>query len=587
MKGIYSISNKLIPPTALLAFGLCIYDFGFYPFYSHDEQLYTLLYYVLTLIKVLLIVHFITEWLVIKSWKSHVYNLGLVILIFYLTHINNTIVSQGVTKTSEFIFHKLFFYGGVTFLFFTEASTLLKYVYSRRQNPAFVFIIGFAVIILAGTFLLMLPNATTQGISLVNALFTSTSAVCVTGLTVVDTGADFTTMGQLIILLLIQVGGIGIMTFMGLLGYLAAGSVSFHNQMALKSMVSSNQISTVITIVTRIITVTLFFEAIGAVLIYMSLDKILFPHNLERVFFSVFHSVSGFCNAGFSTESAGLYAPAYRFNYSLQLIIASLIILGGMGFPIVFNIFSYIRIKTFSLFARITKSHKRETLTRIMQVNSKLALTTTIVLLVAGFILYFFFEYNASLKDHPTVTGKIVTSFFGSVTPRTAGFNTVDLTKLTLPTTIIYLLLMWIGASPSSTGGGIKTTVAAVAFLNLRSVIHGRNRTEVHHTQISEPSINRAFAVILLSILIIGCTILLISIFDGNQGILKISFEAFSAFATVGLTLGITPELSSYSKIVLVFTMFIGRVGALTMIIAFVKQKIDRAYQYPVEEIMY
>lgn len=583
----YSVSTTLIPIAALIVFGLVIYDFGFFPFYSHDPGLYTYLYYTLTLFKVLLITRFFTEWLEIKSWKAHLYNFGLVILIFYLARLSKSIVALDLKPTSGFISHKLILYAGATFLFFTEASNLLKFIYSRRQNPSFVFILSFALIILAGTFLLLLPNATTHGISFVNALFTSTSAVCVTGLTVVDTGTDFTVLGKVIILFLIQVGGLGIMTFAGLLGYLAAGSVSFHGRMALKSMVSSNQVSDVMTMVTRIIVVTLFFEAVGAFILYLSLDKVLFDSNIERAFFSVFHSVSAFCNAGFSTESAGLYTESFRFNYSLQMIIAFLIILGGMGFPIVFNIFSFLRIKSISLFARITKNSLPEAMTRIIQVNSKLALTTTIVLLITGFITYFFFEYNASLEDHHTWIGKIVTSFFGSVTPRTAGFNTVDMTKLSLPIILIYLLLMWIGASPSSTGGGIKTTTAAVAFLNLRAIIHGRNRTEVHHTQISEPSINRAFALITLSILIIGISVLLISMYDSDKGILKIAFEAVSAFSTVGLSLGITTQLSDVSKIVLVVTMFIGRVGALTIFIAFINQEKDRTYQYPVEEIMY
>jgi len=587
IEAMYSVSNALIPVAAFLVFGLIIYDFGFFPFYSHDQEVYTYLLYALTFFKVLLITRFLSEWLEIKNWRSHLYSFGLVILIFYLTHLSKTIVLLELIPTSGFVSHKLILYTGVTLLFFTEASNLLKFLYSRRQNPSFVFILSFALIILAGTLLLLLPKATTHGISLVDAVFTSTSAVCVTGLASVDTGTEFTILGKVIILFLIQIGGLGIMTFAGLLSYLAAGSVSFHSRMALKSMISSNQVSNVITMVTRIIVVTLFFEAVGALLIYVSLDKSLFESNIERVFFAVFHSVSAFCNAGFSTESAGLYTASYRFNYSLQLVVAILIILGGMGFPIVFNVFSFIRIKFNTLLTRISKKSKPEAMTRIIQVNSKLALTTTIILLVAGFITYFFFEYNFSLKEHTTWTGKIVTSFFGSVTPRTAGFNTVDMTKLSVPIILIYLLLMWIGASPSSTGGGIKTTTAAVAFLNLRAIIHGRNRTEVHHTQISEPSINRAFALITLSILIIGLAILIISIYDGDKGILNITFEAVSAFSTVGLSLGITTTLSDVSKIVLIVTMFIGRVGALTILVAFINQVTDRAYQYPVEEIMY
>jgi potassium uptake TrkH family protein len=587
IRGTYRVSTTLFPLVALLLFGLIIYDFGFFPFYSHDERIYNYLYYLLTFSKVVLVARFATEWVEIKNWKAHVYNFGLIILIFYLASLSKSIALMDLKHTSVFISHKLILFTGIAFLFFTEASNLLKFIYNRRQNPSFVFILSFAIIILAGTLLLMLPNATTHGISLINAFFTATSAVCVTGLTVLDTGTDFTIIGKMIILFLIQIGGIGIMTFAGLLGYLAAGSVSFHSQMALKSMVSSNQISNVITIVTRIIIVTLFFEAIGAFMLYLSLDKTSFHSNIERIFFSVFHSVSAFCNAGFSTESAGLYTKSFRFNYPLQLMIALLIILGGMGFPIVFNIFSFIRIKAFTLFSRAIKNPVREKMTRIIQVNSKLALTTTIILLLTGFILYFSFEYNTSLKDHPTLFGKVVTSFFGSVTPRTAGFNTVDMTKLSLPIIMIYFLLMWIGASPSSTGGGIKTTTIAVAFLNLRTIIHGRKRTEVYRTQISESSINRAFALIILSLLIIGMTILLISIYDREKGILKIAFEAFSAFSTVGLSLGITSGLSDVSKIVLIAAMFIGRVGALTLLIAFINQQKDRSYQYPVEDIMY
>lgn len=163
----------------------------------------------------------------------------------------------------------------------------------------------------------------------------------------------------------------------------------------------------------------------------------------------------------------------------------------------------------------------------------------------------------------------------------------MDMNKLSLPIILIYLLLMWIGASPSSTGGGIKTTTIAVAYLNLRTIIRGRNRTEVYRTQISETSINTAFALIMLSLLVIGMAVLLISIYDKEKGILKIAFEAFSAFSTVGLSLGITPELSNVSKIVLIATMFIGRVGALTLLIAFINQQRNRPYQYPVEDIMY
>lgn len=586
LRAFYRISNGLIPITTLIALGLVIYDFGFNPFYSHSANLYTGVRLVLLSFKILFLIRFFSEWVEPIKFKVHVYSLALVILVYYLGHIGNELVLSKPATTTDFLSNKLVLYGGLFFLFLTEASSLLRYVHHKQQNPAFLFILSFAIIILVGALLLMLPMATVRGINVVDAFFTSASAVCVTGLTVVDTAKHFTIVGKMILLLLIQIGGLGIMTFTGLLAYLAAGSVSFQNQMALKSIVSSNRLSNVITIIGRIILVTLFFEAIGALVVYLSVDKTLFDKNVDLVFFSVFHAVSAFCNAGFSTFSNGLNDPMVKFNYPLHMIIATLIILGGMGFPIVFNLFTFIRSKALNVINRLLKNPARETYTRIIQLNSKLALSTTLILLVAGFGCYLFFEWDASLKEHTSWIGKIVTSFFGSVTPRTAGFNTVDLTSLTLPTVLIYLLLMWIGASPSSTGGGIKTTTAAIAFLNLRAIIQGRNRIDVFRTQISESSIKKAFAAIIMSLLIIGFSILLISLNDGKHGLLKIAFESFSAFSTVGLTLGITPKLSETSKVVLIFVMFIGRVGALTVLIAFVNQAKQQAYHYPVEEIM-
>lgn len=583
----YRISNTILPIGTLAAFSLVVYDFGFHPFYSSLPHLHTYLFPLLTTFKVLFIIRFASGFIELKKWRAHAYSFGLVLLTFYLHHIAQTVEALQGANTTDFLIRKLMLYGFITFLFVTEASGLLKYLYRRRQNTAFVFIISFAVIITVGALLLLLPTATVKGISIIDAFFTSASAVCVTGLAVLDTSSDFTSVGKIIILLLVQVGGLGIMTFTGLLAYLAAGSVSFHNQVALKSMVSSNRISNVITIVGRIILVTLFFEAIGAGLVYFSVDKDLFNRQVEHVFFSIFHAISAFCNAGFSTLPDGLNAPVVKFNYPLHLVLALMIVLGGMGFPIVFNIFSYLRRKALRVINKLLHNPIRESQTRIVQVNSKIALWTSLILLVTGTLLYFAFEYGASLKEHPTLAGKLVTSFFGSVVPRSGGFNTVNMHALTLPTIMIYLLLMWIGASPSSTGGGIKTTTLAVAFLNLRALVTGNNRVEVFRTQISETSINRAFAVIVLSLLIIGVSVLFISVTDKQFGLLEISFEAFSAFSTVGLSLGITPQLSPTSKVILIITMFIGRVGSLTLLMAFATQPKKQLHQYPVEEIMY
>ena len=583
---ILRITDATIPAVSLFATGVVIYDVGFRPFYSFGPLTYKLLAVCLIVLRILMAGRFVAELREKKRPWSHIFSFLLIVLTIYLYDLLLTLGVTEPLRTNDFLVDKLLLYGGLLFIFSTEVSDLLRFVYRRSLNPAFLFVVSFATIIIIGGLLLMLPRATVSGISAVDALFTSTSAVCVTGLVVVDTATNFTFMGKIILLLLFQIGGLGIMTFTALLGYLAAGSVSIQNQLALKDMFYSKYIHNVIQLVTRIIGVTLFFEFIGVVLINLSIGEEVVAGKLDRLFFSIFHSVSAFCNAGFSTMQNGLYDESLRFNYNVHLIIASLVVLGGMGFPIVFNLFSLIRIRATNFGRKILKMPGRESPTHIVHVSSKLAIATSGILLAFGFVTYLIFEQNTTLVQHPTVWGKLVTSVFGSVTPRTAGFNTVDLSVITLPTVMVYLLLMWIGASPGSTGGGIKTTTAATAVLNVASVVRRKDRTEVFRTQISAASINRAFATIVVSLLVLGIAVLLIGLNDADKGMLRIAFEAFSAFSTVGLTLGITMDLSDFSKFVLVLLMFIGRVGVLTLLIALVHPVKTLHYRYQTEEIM-
>jgi trk system potassium uptake protein len=575
----------IMPLVAVLFFSIFIYDAGFNEFYSNDTLLYRFWRSILLIFEVLIVIKFILSFRISTRTRSRLFNLLLIVLTWYLQRNLHSITGEIATHDNEYILTKLFLYGGTFLLFLTEASHVLRFIYRQGLNPSFLFVISFLLLITTGTLLLLLPNATNRAIGPVDAWFTATSAVCVTGLTVVDTAITFNHIGKLIILGLIQIGGLGIMTFAGLLGYLSAGSVSLQNQLALKNIVSTGRISSVIGFVTNIIIVTFFFEAIGALLIYNTLDDTPFPNALEKIFFSVFHSVSAFCNAGFSTYTNGLYELPVRYNYSLHMVIAVLVILGGMGFPIVFNLFNYIRIMTVVPVYKTLKIPFTDRRIHLLDATAKLALVATGVLLLFGFVSYLVFEQQGSLMQHPTAMGKLVTSFFGSVTPRTAGFNTVDLTALTLPTIMIYLLLMWIGASPGSTGGGIKTTVIAVAILNLKSIILGKERTEFSRVQIGADSIHRAFAIILLSLLVLGVTVLILSINEPDKPLFAIAFEAFSAFGTVGLTLGITPDLSPTSKIFLSLVMLTGRVGTLTLLYAIITPAKPIYYQYPREEI--
>ncbi len=582
----YRLANTLIPILSLAAFGLMLYDLGFNQISQVSTSVNAVMISLLLALSATVTLRFFFEWWEPRKWWTHLYSFLLVAAMLYLQKLAADI--EPAFRLGEDVFwRRIGLFAGITMIFLTEVSQVLRFIYQRSLHPAFVFVGSFLVLIVVGALLLMLPNATYTGISSVDAIFTSASAVCVTGLTVVDTATHFTPMGKVILLLLIQIGGLGFMTFTALLGYLAVGSMSFKNQMALKDMLQSNQMNNVIQLVTRILIVTFFFEFAGVLAIWWNLPAEVMETNSHRLFFAVFHSVSAFCNAGFSTITDGLYASSLRFNYGLQLSIAGLILLGGVGFPILFNIFAFLRAHLLNVWHRLLRNPQRENYLRVISVSSKLALSTSLCLLLLGFCCYLVFERESTLVSHTTTWGKVVTAFFGSVTPRTAGFNTVPLAELALPTVMIYLLLMWIGASPGSTGGGIKTTTIAVAALNMASVVKGKDRTEVFRNEIGVQSISKAFAIILLSLIIIGLSVFLISVNDPEKDLLHIAFESFSAFSTVGLTLGITPQLSEGSKLVLVVVMFVGRVGAMTILMALISQSQQLHYRYSTEQVIF
>ena len=472
-------------------------------------------------------------------------------------------------------------YAAIFLVFIREFSALNVGFYQRFFNPAQLFIASFLGLVLTGAFLLLLPRSTHAGISFIDALFTSTSAVCVTGLVVVDTGSYFTRMGQIIILILIQAGGIGIMTFTSYFSYFFRGSASYENQLMLKDMTNAEKMGEVFESLKKIILLTFAIEAFGAGFIFLSLDGQLFSSTSEQVFFSIFHTISAFCNAGFSTLPNSLYESPFRFNYPLHLVIAVLFIIGGIGFPICFNLFRYLK----HVFLRVVLKRQINRMPWIVHINSRIVFITTGILLLSGTALFYLFEYQNTLAEHQGI-GKIVTAFFGAATPRTAGFNTVDTSALHLSTLMVIFLFMWVGASPGSTGGGIKTTAFALATLNFLSLAKGKDRMEIFRREVSEISVRRAFAVISLSLIVIGVSVFLLAVFDTEKDLLHIAFESFSAYSTVGLSLGITGTLSVKSKLVIIVTMFIGRVSMLTLLAAFLRKIQYLKYRYPSEDIL-
>jgi Trk-type K+ transport system membrane component len=468
-------------------------------------------------------------------------------------------------------------------LSFIREFSEIKFNYKRTfLNPAQLFILSFLFLILMGTLLLMSPKATHDGISFINACFTSTSAVCVTGLAVVDTGTYFTDFGQSIILFLIQIGGVGILTFASYFSYFFKDGTTFENHFSLSEMNNAQKIGEIFDTLKYVILITATIEFSSAVLIFLTLDSAIIPSFSEKAFFATFHAISAFCNAGFSTLSNSAYDVGFRFNYGFQLTLILTLVLGGLGFPIVVNILTYLKFKIRNLFSFNGKQKSYRPW--VLNINSRITLVTTLSLTAVAFVLFFILEYNHTLAEH-SFFGKIVTALFGAATPRTAGFNSVDMTQLAFPTIMITFLLMWIGASPASTGGGIKTSTFAIALLNILSLARGKNRLEVYRREIADISIKRAFATISLSLIVIFFGITLITVFDPEKGLLNIAFESFSAYSTVGLSLGITGSLSTASKSILIVIMFIGRVSMLSVIVAIFKKVKEKNYRYPTEEI--
>lgn len=471
--------------------------------------------------------------------------------------------------------------GGLIMYFLLRLLVLVRHIYDIYFNPAIVFVGSFLILALSGAFLLMLPSATTNGISFTNALFTATSAVCVTGLAVVDTGVDFTTVGQSIILVLIQLGGIGILTFTSFFAFFFRGSSSFKEGLNTKDFIAQEGLKDVFRAALNVVIFTVSVEIIGALFIYSSIANNYAITN--KLFFSLFHSISAFCNAGFSIFSNGLYDESIRFHYYFQWIIMILIVFGGLGHNIIFNFYRYLKTYVLELFDK-KLIHKQ---VPVITLNTKIVIYTTIILLFGGWVFLFISEYNNTLLEHPTVFGKITNAAFSSVTPRTAGFNVVDYTSMTVPSLLFIIFLMWIGASPASTGGGVKTSTFALATLNIFAVAKGKSRIQIFGRRITSESTSRAFAILCISLIVIGVAIMALLIFEPKDTpVLTVVFECFSAYSTVGLSLNFTPTLSEPSKYVIIAVMFIGRIGMLNLMIGLLRQMNHQFYEYPKENIL-
>ncbi len=526
--------------------------------------------------------------------------------IFFTNHLLNrkvfiTNFILGVFLVFSFFFRFLISYGLIVdryfhelsgfevlaiILFILEFSRLKLEIAARLVNPAQLFMISFALIILIGGMLLMMPLATTTPISFIDAVFTSTSAVCVTGLTVVDTATRYTPLGQLIVLALIQIGGIGVMTITSFFGIFFKETSSFREQLLIRDYLNEDSINGILKTLMKVVLITFAIEIAGATFIYFSLQPVGLGSASDNFRFAVFHSISAFCNAGFSNLTDNLYDVRIRENYSVHYSVANLIVLGGLGFPVLLNIYNYMKAQTIWLSEYI--KYRKPYVHRVGMItfNSKLVITSTIILLLFGTFCFYLFESNFTQKGM-NLDGKLAMSYFQSVTPRTAGFNNFNMDALAKPSILIMIFLMWVGASPVSTGGGVKTSTFAIAILNMLRIIKGKNHIEIHGYEIHEYSINKAFAIIILSVFIILTGVFAIFLIDGKYGLLKIVFECFSAFGTVGLSLNLTPLLSDGSKLILILLMYLGRMGCITLLLSLARSSAGPTlYRYPKENLI-
>ena len=473
---------------------------------------------------------------------------------------------------------------------FIEIANTVITSMGRKTNPALAMAVSFMFIILAGSGLLLMPRCIQPGVHLswIDSLFTATSAVCVTGLTTIDVPSTFTSFGQMVIIMLIQVGGLGIMTITSFFALFFMSNTSIYSQMLVRDMVSSKSLASLWSTLLNIFGFTAALELAGAVCIFLNIHGTIGLDLRHELFFSVFHSVSAFCNAGFSNYPDGMSAPELMVGGHcwLYVILSLLIILGGIGYPVLVNMKAVVT-KRARLIWRWLRGRRYASLSipNLYDLNTKIVLKTTAVLIVSGTVLIAFFEWDntfAGMQTHE----KLTQAFFNAVSPRTAGFISVNLNSMCLQSIFIYTLLMWIGGASQSTAGGVKVNAFAVAILNIRSILRGSDRVEFAGREVSTDSIRRANAAVFVSVVVLSFFVFLVTLTDPDLPLKAIVFECVSAFATVGSSLGITSQLQDASKVLLVVLMFIGRVGVVTLAQGLLKQyKNQNYYKLPQDNI--
>ena len=440
--------------------------------------------------------------------------------------------------------------------------------FAKKINPPLFIILGFIIIILMGAFLLALPIASSSGesLGLLDSLFTATSALCVTGLVVFDTGSDYSMFGQVVIMILIQLGGLGFMTFGVTSAVLLGKKIGLRERLLIQESTHSITNSGLVRLTLNILLITLLFELLATVILTLRWYEEM--GLLKALYYALFHSVSAFNNAGFALWPDSL--SRYVGDPIVNLVITSLFIIGGIGFTVIMDLYTKRKWNKLSL-------------------NSKIALVTTAILCVAGFIFILMLEsMNPKTFGELSLGQRLWAAYFQGVVPRTAGFNTIDISQMMTASQLFIVILMFVGASSGSTGGGIKTTTFAILILSLSSIIKGRSEVTILKRTVGTEMILRALAVIITSLGVVMISTLLLTITEHSlqRDFLEVLFEATSAFGTVGLSMGLTGHLSPLGKLIIIVTMFIGRLGPLTMAYALAQRSVKSNIRYAEEKVL-
>ena len=507
---------------------------------------------------------------------------GLVMVLITLTGLKTllfdfhfTEVIFSVLKLKEYThFYSMVITVSMLYLVGFELVRFSNILNSVALQPATTFILSFLILIALGTGLLMLPAMTIKigGASFMEAVFTSVSASCVTGLIIVDTATFFTFKGQIVILILMQLGGIGIVSFTTFFATFLKSGVGIKQQLMIQDYLSGETLLSSKSLLRQVVFITLSIELLTFIGIYFSWgSEIQFTGIGDRIFKSLFHAVSAFCNAGFSIFTNGLYEESIRNSYLLHVIIGFAVIVGGLGFSVIQDVLSPKMLRE-----RLEKPWKN------WRMSSKIAIYTSAALILFGMILFYLIESKKGhVLDGADTFTALVASFFQSVTTRTAGFNTVDIGALATPTLIFMIFLMFIGASSGSTGGGIKTSTFLIIVNSSIATIRGKKTIDMAGRTISNDLLFKAYSIFVFSASYNLVLIFLLSISEEGLSILDLVFEQISAFATVGLSTGITASLSTPGKCLIILSMFVGRIGTLTLAIALSNRISTTNYKYP------